>query len=286
MCVHTGLGPQESRNDLARAWYSATNDEGEHDGMAQPIGAMRWCPTAIYTRVRAVAVLATAALWLPSISGCALARHPQHQPPAILLFGDSLCSSGSKFYPAMQAEFPGVEIVPAGITGASTWMGADMFCLQTRPDLIVVLMGVNNPTHDRNYPPEWAWLDIEAIRAKARTFDVPVLIGTPLAYAEFSPQDNSRCPLKWNAPYVRQLRDLLLNFAQPDVVDFDEAIPPAEVGTWFDDCLHPNEAGARRMAGLVRSVICAPRRRREFRRLCDTKPPPAAALGSGVPAEP
>ncbi len=213
--------------------------------------------------------IAAAALGI--VAGC-LPLRVQSPRPFILLFGDSLCYKNSEFYLAMTKAFPTAEIEPNGVVGAPTWTRAARFSMlpdqwTRRPDLVVVLMGVNNFTHDASYPPELGWDDLEAVRARARWAGVPILIGTPLPYPEHDRRGGG-CSPSWNGAYVRRLRALLLERSGRDVVDFDEAVPPEEAERLLPDCLHPNAEGGVRMAALVRTTICERRPRHTFSRLC------------------
>ena len=106
---------------------------------------------------------------------CCPAVHaaPKASPkrPTILLYGDSLCSEGSEFYLAMRRQFPQVDIHRSGIIGASTWERAESFPdpdkWPDRPDLVIVLMGVNDPGHDRDHRPEQGWADLPPWQRKA-----------------------------------------------------------------------------------------------------------------------
>jgi lysophospholipase L1-like esterase len=223
-------------------------------------------------RLRQVCFLGTwilAATWLPLRAASAA--------PQILLYGDSLCSPSSNFSTAMQEAFPQTEVVPAGIVGATTWAMAERWAQADalisgewtgRPDLIVVLMGVNNFGWDHSHDPEWGWADLESIRRKAQARHAPILIGTPLTYGRTYGPDKKPCPPKWSASYVSQVRKLLLQLSQPDVIDFNEAIPLDEADTLLPDCLHPSPDGGRRMAAQVHRIVCQERYRPEFARVC------------------
>jgi hypothetical protein len=41
---------------------------------------------------------------------------------------------------------------------------------------VIVLMGVNNFSHDRSHSPEWGWADLEALRAAAHACRVPIFM--------------------------------------------------------------------------------------------------------------
>ena len=229
----------------------------------------------------ALGVLTLGLLLTYTLGGCAAAVAP---PGRIMLYGDSLCSQFGEFYPAMQREFPGAEIIADGFIGAATWdripilrsvnstLQTTVFCSNPKPVLIIVLMGVNNFAHDRAVPPEWGWSDIEAVRTAAHRCDVPIFIGTPLPYARTFGTEKQLCSHKWSNWYVEQLRTLILRLSQPEVIDFAEAIPWDHPEDYLLDCLHPNEEGARRMAALVRATICDRHPRREFTALCTATP--------------
>ena len=134
-------------------------------------------------------------------------------------------------------------------------------------------MGVNNYAHDHAHRPESGWADLESIRQRARKAQVPIFIGTPLPYGRWHGPDKTPCDPKWSSQYVRELRDLILHRSQPDVIDFEEAFSVADAETWLPDCLHPNVAGAQRMAALVRSTICERRFRPQFAPLCSRDNP-------------
>jgi len=203
---------------------------------------------------------------------------PAAGEPYVLLYGDSLTSQHCNFYPAMRKEFPRVSVVPAGIVGASTWEMARSFAPEKwtpPPDLVVLLMGVNNFAHDPYHQPERGWADLEGMRQRALRARVPVLIGTPLPYGRWNPVTMNLCPTEWSNQYVAELRRFILERSAPDIIDFDQAIPFDNPEQWLPDCLHPSSEGAERMAWLVRAAVCERLWRPEFARLCAASPTPA-----------
>jgi lysophospholipase L1-like esterase len=217
----------------------------------------------------AVNCLCAAALCV--LASCVPARAADAKP-RILLWGDSLCSNKCEFYLAMQRKFPQAEVIPGGIIGAATWQRAAWFPQPDRwidrPDVVIVLMGVNNYAHDHAHRPEAGWADLESIRQRARKAHVPIFIGTPLPYGRWSSPGKVPCSPQWSARYVRELRGLIIRRSQPDVIDFEQAIPTATAERWIEDCLHPNAAGGKRMADLVRTTICKGHSRKKFMPLC------------------
>ena len=226
------------------------------------------------------------------VIGCASGEHLKPMPtdltsvvnlraeapePYILLYGDSIASQYCQFYPAMKKLFPGVSIVPVGIVGAPTWEMARRFVSENRtppPDLVVVLMGVNNFAHDPSHQPERGWADLERMRQRALRAHIPILIGTPLPYGRWNSVTMAACPPQWSSEYVAELRRFVLERSAPDIIDFDEAIPFDNPEPWLPDCLHPSDEGAERMAQLVRTTVCERLWRPEFARLCAAAPTP------------
>jgi hypothetical protein len=182
-----------------------------------------------------------------------------------------MCSTSCEFAPAMQRAFVNAEIIAGGHVGEGTRTLAIAFATApgwvAHPDLVLVIMGANNPAWAPNDTPERAWTDFAAIRKTVQATGVPIFIGTPLPATQGVLHDHP-CDERWRTPFLRALHDLVLERLGTEAIDFDEAVPPPEAPTLIPDCLHPNAEAAKRMAAVVHRIVCQQRYRREFAGVC------------------
>jgi len=151
-----------------------------------------------------------------------------------------------------------ISVYNRGISGNKVYQLAERWdkdCLELKPDLLSILIGINDYWHKRNgnydgtiekYETDYRKL---LALTKEKLPDINLVICEPFALPGTTAVDNS-----WVEP-VRQYQDVALKLSKefgaifvPFQRVFDEAITHAPAGYWSPDGVHPSLAGAHLMA--------------------------------------
>jgi len=145
-----------------------------------------------------------------------------------------------------------------GISGNKVFQLANRWeedCLQLKPDLLSILIGVNDLWHtiDGNYDGtvEIYETDFRALlqRTKEKMPDVKLVIGEPYVLKEGSAITDEWFPVFFEYQKVaRKLADEFEAAFIPYQSVYDEASKRAEPTYWSEDGVHPTTAGAHLMA--------------------------------------
>lgn len=152
----------------------------------------------------------------------------------------------------------GLKIYNKGISGNKVFQLADRWdadCLQIKPDVLSILIGVNDLWHklDGNYngTPEIYRKDYTALieRTKKALPGVKLIICEPFAVKGVKAVDDRWYPEFYE--YQKAAREIASNFGAtfiPYQSVFDEAQKKAPGAYWTGDGVHPSLAGAQLMA--------------------------------------
>ncbi len=229
--------------------------------------------------------LAILAATMPAMEGKTLSRNPSTAGKTILFQGDSITDAGrdrGHYYAndgrgmgsgyvrivasTLLGEHPeaGFRFYNRGISGNKVYQLAERWeedCLQLRPDVLSILIGVNDFWHtlDFNYQgsAETYENDFRALlkRTLAELPELRLIIAEPFAVAGGSAIDE-----KWAAfkPYQQAARRIAMEFNAtfiPLQSIFDEALKHAPASYWAPDGVHPSMAGDYLMAQAWLNVL-------------------------------
>ena len=153
----------------------------------------------------------------------------------------------------MQAH-PGWDVVNQGVNGERSdqiLARFDRDVLEQRPDVVVIIAGVNDVYQGR--PAAHVTEQLGAMYARARGAGIPVVAGTIIPYDTATVEQNAR---------MREINEWIRQTAAGDAaiafVDTRRAAAAADdPDRLFEspDGLHPSPAGYRRMSEAIRPVI-------------------------------
>lgn len=158
-----------------------------------------------------------------------------------------------------------IKIYNKGISGNKVYQLAERWdkdCLELKPDVLSILIGVNDYWHKRNGnydgTPEVYRKDLTALleRTKKSLPNVALIICEPFAITGTTAVDNSWFP-EFTA-YQTAARQIASSFAAtfiPFQSIFDKAQKKAPGSYWAPDGVHPSIAGAQLMASAWTDVI-------------------------------
>ncbi|GJM28356.1 MAG: lipase [Cyclobacteriaceae bacterium] len=202
-------------------------------------------------------------------------RQPVPSGTTILFQGDSITDAGrdrARYYPNdtrglgvgyvyqivadIMAHHPGDQLrcYNRGISGNKVYQLAERWdddCLQLQPQVLSILIGVNDFWHtlrsDYEGTPEVFNHDLRAllIQTKEQLPDIKIILGEP-----FAVKGGSAITAEWSQgfrPYqnvVKEISDDLGTAFVPYQQVFDEALEKAPADHWCPDGVHPSIAGA------------------------------------------
>jgi acyl-CoA thioesterase I len=160
----------------------------------------------------------------------------------------------------LAGEFPGVPFINRGDGGQLVWqqlLRLEPDALELRPEMVVIKMCAINMLPDA--PPfeetQFYFAQMaDQVRGHGSKLvfatTVPVTRAWDRAEAGGNATPKIRRFNEWVRDQARMRRDMILDYAS--VLSDDEGYLPDSLS---DDGLHPNQAGRRRMIGLIRSVL-------------------------------
>lgn len=232
-----------------------------------------------------LAILASTMPGLPAVRAFTEGTNNSATRKTILFQGDSITDAGrdrGHYYPndgwgmgggyvrmvasTLLGAHPkaGYRIYNRGISGNKVFQLADRWeddCLQLRPDVLSILIGVNDFWHtlDFNYPGTAKTYENDFRDLLKRTLDelpdLQLIIAEPFAVA-----GGSAINEKWEAfrPYQEAARRIATDFKAafiPLQRIFDEALHHAPASYWAPDGVHPSMAGDYLMAQAWLTVL-------------------------------